>query len=128
MTWQHTFIPALPRARTVFLEAPTPYLIGVLIESNQGRYIQTLNWRRDRNSPRPRTPQHTSPTLDLMLGQKTPRLWQKNSPTLGLGKISTTPVPPQFGPNLMYELYKFQLPTWAQYASLLKCYEMCKTD
>lgn len=39
MTWQHTFIPALPRARTVFLEAPTPYLIGVLIESNQGRYI-----------------------------------------------------------------------------------------
>ena len=30
MTWQHTLIPALPLARTVFLEAPTPYLIGIL--------------------------------------------------------------------------------------------------
>ena len=33
MTWLHTFIPALPTTMTAFLEAPTPYLIGVLLDS-----------------------------------------------------------------------------------------------
>jgi hypothetical protein len=37
MSWQHTLIPALPPARTVFLEAPTPYLIGLLVEAKQDR-------------------------------------------------------------------------------------------
>jgi hypothetical protein len=31
MTWQHTIIPALPVSRKGFLDAPTPYMIGLLI-------------------------------------------------------------------------------------------------
>ena len=31
MTWQHTIIPALPISRKTFLDAPTPYLIGLLL-------------------------------------------------------------------------------------------------
>jgi hypothetical protein len=30
LSWQHTLIPALPATRRTFLEAPTPYLIGIL--------------------------------------------------------------------------------------------------
>ena len=32
LSWQHTLIPALPATRRTFLEAPTPYLIGILVE------------------------------------------------------------------------------------------------
>ena len=31
MSWQHTMIPALPLSRRGFLDAPTPYLIGLLL-------------------------------------------------------------------------------------------------
>ena len=31
MSWQHTIIPALPFSRRGFLDAPTPYLIGLLL-------------------------------------------------------------------------------------------------
>ena len=34
MTWQHTIIPALPISRKGFLDAPTPYLIGLLLNPN----------------------------------------------------------------------------------------------
>jgi hypothetical protein len=34
LSWQHTLIPALPATRRTFLEAPTPYLIGILVEAN----------------------------------------------------------------------------------------------
>ena len=32
LMWQHTLIPALPPNMTALLEAPTPYLIGLLVE------------------------------------------------------------------------------------------------
>jgi hypothetical protein len=34
LSWQHTLIPALPATRRTFLEAPTPYLIGILVEAS----------------------------------------------------------------------------------------------
>ena len=34
MMWQHTLIPALPPSMIAFLGAPTPYLIGVLVDGN----------------------------------------------------------------------------------------------
>ena len=33
LTWQHTLIPALPPSMTAFLQAPTPYLIGILTDA-----------------------------------------------------------------------------------------------
>ena len=32
MTWQHSVIPALSPSRLEFLEAPTPFLMGVLVQ------------------------------------------------------------------------------------------------
>lgn len=34
MSWQHTLIPALPLTHRGFLDAPTPYLIGLLVDKN----------------------------------------------------------------------------------------------
>ena len=93
MTWQHTFIPALPRARTVFLEAPTPYLIGVLIESNQGRYIHAdiKLAEGQEQSPAPHPSAYKSYSRPLSRPED-PQIMAKFAPTLGLGKISTYPL------------------------------------
>ena len=34
MSWQHTLIPALPFSKRGFLDAPTPYLMGLLLNPN----------------------------------------------------------------------------------------------
>eukprot|EP00095_Tigriopus_kingsejongensis_P002715 maker-scaffold809_size94238-snap-gene-0.31 protein:Tk02715 transcript:maker-scaffold809_size94238-snap-gene-0.31-mRNA-1 annotation:"st5 protein" len=34
--WQHVLVPILPRSKWTLLEAPTPFLVGVLVESNPG--------------------------------------------------------------------------------------------
>ena len=39
LMWQHTLIPALPPNMTALLEAPTPYLIGVLVE---GKFLYNV--------------------------------------------------------------------------------------
>ena len=43
MTWQHTIIPALPISRKGFLDAPTPYLIGLLLNPNVEPNLRRTN-------------------------------------------------------------------------------------
>ena len=49
MTWLHTFIPALPTSMTAFLEAPTPYLIGLLLDSCPNREIGDFFQERNKD-------------------------------------------------------------------------------
>ena len=45
MMWQHTLIPALPPSMIAFLGAPTPYLIGVLVDGKyDNNYIKNASY------------------------------------------------------------------------------------
>lgn len=47
MSWQHTLIPALPFAKRTFIEAPTPYLVGLLIKDKCLHEVFKLEKRGD---------------------------------------------------------------------------------
>ena len=47
--WQHSLVPVLPSSRLGFLEAPTPYLIGLLLSPDDARDLDV--WWKTRLNP-----------------------------------------------------------------------------
>ena len=49
LSWQHSLVPVLPSSRLGFLEAPTPYLIGLLLSPEDAKDLD--KWWRTRLNP-----------------------------------------------------------------------------
>ncbi len=67
LKWQHSLIPALPPAQKIFMEAPTPFLIGLLLnQQDPGCDLLAKWWRQSLKS----TSADSSALFVLALGSK----------------------------------------------------------